>query len=203
MSKFKVGDRVRIAESSGYYNKGKSNENNNNPHNTCGEVTELTSPDCDGYTFKVNWDNGEANIYRESDLELVQPKPAFKVGHGAICVKDTANYKAGDIALIRSISSQGHLQFNNAMYVAPQSHFTPCPNPPLPHYKERIAHALGADIEFYSDLNSGWLEVEKPAWLEYKYRVAIPDIHAEEREKLQSEIAELQKKLECLGGDLC
>ena len=202
MSKFKVGDRVRIAESSEYYGKSKSNKNSKNPKDTDGKVTELTNPDCEDYEVMVEWDNGETNIYRDSDLELVESKPEFKVGHGAICVKDTANYKAGDIALIRSISSQGHLQFNNAMYVAPKSHFTPCPNPPLPHYKERIAHALGADIEFAVDCPA-WNKLGKPNWLEdIKYRVAIPDIHAEKREKLKAEIERLQNELDSLGGDL-
>lgn len=122
----------------------------------------------------------------------------FKVGHGAICIKKTHKHNVGDVLLVSEIS-RGGLCFGVSSIEWRASYFTPCPNPPLQHYKERIAHALGAEIEIKrNDAHSGPIN---PAWLEdIKYSVAIPDIHAEEREKIKREIAQLQKKLDGLGA---
>jgi hypothetical protein len=71
---------------------------------------------------------------------------------------------------------------------------TPCtkpepqyPNPPLPHCKERIAFAKGANIEVLSD-GGGWQDVAFPSWKTcYQYRVKVEktqdDLRIEELEK--------------------
>lgn len=74
--KFKVGDRVRIAESSEYYG---GNKTSTNPTGVVGTVTSYTpsSEDisCLSYTTNVDWDNGTSNAYRGYDLELVAAAP--------------------------------------------------------------------------------------------------------------------------------
>lgn len=195
MNKFKAGDRVRIAESSERY----KSSGNSNPKDTDGEVDEILS--CG--TMYVNWANGTYNTYNQKDLELVKSKSEFKVGHGAICVKKTYKHSVGEVILVTGIRHSGDsLKFDCKSEYFNSNYFKPCPNPPLPNYKERIAHALGADIELGRE-DGSWSGPINPSWIaDCKYRVAIPDIHAEEREKIKREIAQLQKKLEGLGGDV-
>ena len=48
------------------------------------------------------------------------------------------------------------------------------PNPPLPHCKERIAFAKGANIESKHKDNVTWWDDEEPQWLpEIRYRVKV------------------------------
>ena len=191
MNKFKVGDKVRIAKSSKYY----GGDTEVNPKDVEGEVIRVNNNSTD-YKYSVAWGKKGSNSYRDSDLELVESKPAFKVGHGAICVKKTCNHAVGDVTLIAHISPDGSLCFNGMTANFMASHFTPCHKPPLSHPKQRIAHALGAEIEFES-FSSQWQKTTAPTWNSgSQYRVVIPDIHAEEREKINREIAELQKRLE-------
>ena len=67
MSKFKVGDRVRIKSESEYYGRSSSN-----PANVVGTVSEVNQ--YSGHHIRVIWDNKTTNVYREPDLELVQEK---------------------------------------------------------------------------------------------------------------------------------
>ena len=63
---FKVGDRVRIKESSEYYKYG----DDYNPRDTDGIITELMD---DRFNTRVKWNTGEFNSYRgDLDLELVE-----------------------------------------------------------------------------------------------------------------------------------
>lgn len=67
MTKFKVGDRVKIAESSRYYTRG----NESNPRNTEGTIHKVRDSDY-GFGTQVDWDNNTSNSYNISDLELVE-----------------------------------------------------------------------------------------------------------------------------------
>lgn len=199
MNKFKAGNTVQIAKSSKYYGP---DADSTNPKDIHGEVIDAEHVGLDNHTVKVQWDNELSNVYRESDLELVKSKPEFKIGHGAICIKKTYEHNVGDVLLISGLDVKNRLKFNGIRTVWNTKFFTPCPNPPRTHYKERIAYALDADIEFAVD-GQVWTKQGKPNWLgELKYRVAIPDIHAEKREQLQAEIERLQSELDSLGGDL-
>lgn len=126
----------------------------------------------------------------------------FKIGHGAICIKKTHDHTVGDVLLIEDISRNKKLIFKDDITAKNPNYFTPCPNPPRTHWKERIAYALGADIEWaYHD--SAWRKEGNPEFSgDCKYRVEIPNIHAEKRAELQSEIERLQSELDSLGGDL-
>lgn len=62
MSKFKVGDKVKIRKDSMYYRDTATN-----PKDTRGEVKSVNS--C-GSEIEVMWDNGFLNVYSESDLEF-------------------------------------------------------------------------------------------------------------------------------------
>lgn len=73
-NKFKVGDRVRIAESSEYYG---GNKTSTNPTGVTGTVTSYDgiSSHTDDFTTNVDWDNDTSNAYRSYDLELVAAAP--------------------------------------------------------------------------------------------------------------------------------
>lgn len=194
MNKFNVGDKVRIAKSSEYYVENSDL----NPKDVTGTVSEFRKTGND-FEYSVTWNEEIINCYRPTDLELVGSKPQFKVGYGAICIKKTVNHNVGAVMLIEHITPDGSLRFNGLEPLFMQSHFTPCPNPPLSHHKERIAYALGAEIEC-SGKGIDWDITREPQFKDFiQYRVAIPDIHAEEREKIKLEIEELQKRLESLG----
>lgn len=193
MNTFKVGHKVRIAKSSEYY----GGDTEVNPKDVEGEVIRVNNNSKD-YKYSVAWNTENNNCYRDSDLELVESKPEFKVGHGAICVKTTINHNVGDVGLIAHITSAEALRFEGQTTSFMASHFTPCPNPPLSHPKQRIAYALGAEIECYC-VGGAWAVTPHPEFKKnLQYRVVVPDIHAEEREKINREIAELQKRLEAI-----
>lgn len=62
MSKFKIGDKVKIRKDSKYYRGDESN-----PKDTRGEVKTVCSGNLG---IEVMWDNGISNSYNDSDLEL-------------------------------------------------------------------------------------------------------------------------------------
>ncbi len=64
MSKFKVGDRVRLVKTSKYYNEPTSQGDH-----TEGTVTKVKNPN-DGFPTYVEWDNGDDNVYHDEDLKL-------------------------------------------------------------------------------------------------------------------------------------
>lgn len=65
MSKFKVGDKVRIKKGTRYYGENVTF----NPRDVTGKVTDLVNtPE---YKYRVEWPSGATNIYSDSDLELV------------------------------------------------------------------------------------------------------------------------------------
>jgi hypothetical protein len=64
---YKVGDRVRIKNTSSYY----VDNDRDNPKNINGIITEY---DTSGLPVSVKWDNGGYNGYNESDLELIDSK---------------------------------------------------------------------------------------------------------------------------------
>ena len=58
------------------------------------------------------------------------------------------------------------------VWTYPARHFTPLN--PRPHYKERIAHALGAEVEHM--LGNEWFKtLGRPSWVAEEYRVVIPN----------------------------
>lgn len=69
---FKIGDIVRIKESSQYYIQGDIC----NPIYMNGTITDF---DDDDDTIVVLWDNGEDNYYETQDLELVNAKSVKEV----------------------------------------------------------------------------------------------------------------------------
>ena len=74
-NKFKVGDRVKISKSSGYYSGDKTSSN---PKDVVGTVTNYEKESGftpDDFTTSVDWDNGTNNTYSDKDLELVAAAP--------------------------------------------------------------------------------------------------------------------------------
>jgi hypothetical protein len=68
----------------------------------------------------------------------------------------------------------------------------PYPNPPLPHCKERIAFAKGANIE-YSRSEGNWYPTHNPTWNpNFKYRVKV------EKTKDDLRIEELEENIRAL-----
>ena len=65
---FKVGDRVKIATTSEYYQDGNVR---GNPVNTEGKIFEIYDYDLG---IRVQWDNDYHNSYNSVDLELAKPK---------------------------------------------------------------------------------------------------------------------------------
>ena len=66
---FKVGDRVKIATTSEFYQDGGSR---GNPINTKGTICEIDNRW--DLCIKVNWDNGSQNSYNSEDLKLAKQK---------------------------------------------------------------------------------------------------------------------------------
>lgn len=67
MSKFKVGDRIKISPQG----KETYTNRNMNPWETEGTISCVKD---DEFCYKVVWDNGRENSYREGELELVSKK---------------------------------------------------------------------------------------------------------------------------------
>lgn len=67
MSKFNVGDKVKIRKDSKYYRGHEEN-----PRDTEGEVIEVKN--YDGLHIRVKWLTGSLNHYNTSDLEFVLDK---------------------------------------------------------------------------------------------------------------------------------
>lgn len=69
VSKFKVGDRVRMTERGHEY----QGEDPSNPRGVIGNYRPYTSDfgRVFGYKHSVDWDNGENNNYRDGEIELV------------------------------------------------------------------------------------------------------------------------------------
>jgi hypothetical protein len=61
----KVGDKVKIRNTSQYYMDGDSW----NPKDTLGEVINFNQ--WNSLPFLVMWENGEENAYGEEDLEII------------------------------------------------------------------------------------------------------------------------------------
>lgn len=64
----KVGDRVKIAKTSNYYDKNGSKDGGN-PPNVEGYIHIIVEQDY--LPFKVKWDTGRENSYREVDLDFM------------------------------------------------------------------------------------------------------------------------------------
>ena len=63
MKSFKKGDRVYIKENSEYYLNSK-----HNPKDICGTVIIDDRETLTNYYYRVKWDNGGENSYRDIDL---------------------------------------------------------------------------------------------------------------------------------------
>jgi hypothetical protein len=76
MSKFKIGDRVKIAKSSCYYRPGNTTDN---PADTIGYVSSMHR---EGIMIYVLWPSSINQLYRAEDLELVEtPKTSPCAAH--------------------------------------------------------------------------------------------------------------------------
>jgi hypothetical protein len=87
MSKFKIGDRVKISKSSEYYDEGDNSSSNPNVEGTICEDNRGGSE----FKIGVDWDNNTYNHYPESDLELVNCKQTNMNQIMKDAVLDTAN----------------------------------------------------------------------------------------------------------------
>lgn len=102
MPKFKVGDKVRIARSSQYC---KSSNSNTNPRNVNGVVT--INDHHGDYEYEIKWDNGHINVYKETDLLLVETtsKPTLTAADLVIGGKYVPKSKLGGIDDLEDSSS--------------------------------------------------------------------------------------------------
>jgi hypothetical protein len=66
---FQVGDRVTMSE----YGMDIYGPTVSNPHFTEGEIIEKMS-----YSYRVAWENGYRNVYRDEHLQLTEEKDTFK-----------------------------------------------------------------------------------------------------------------------------
>jgi hypothetical protein len=126
MSIFKVGDKVRILDNHGSDLKVGSEHF---IEEACFDMFRI----CDFY-------------FHDEHLMLIESKPQFKVGHSAICIKKTHKHNVGDVLLVTDMKLLGSLIFDGDANYHDPNNFAPCLNLPLPHYKERIADALGGDL---------------------------------------------------------
>lgn len=70
MSKFNIGDKVKIsAQGAAYWGAGP--DNMDNPTNDVGTVFELINDSWLGFTTRVRWSNDVTNSYHDEDLDLV------------------------------------------------------------------------------------------------------------------------------------
>jgi hypothetical protein len=78
------------------------------------------------------------------------------------------------------------------------------PNPPLPHCKERIAHAKGANIECQHQSHKTWCNAPDPQWLpKNMYRVKVEKTKDDLRiEALYAECQILISKLNELNEEI-
>lgn len=67
MSKFKVGDRVKILPTSEWYGDGEAN-----PPNVEGTINTIDNTDQTSLPIYVHWDDGTGNSYADIDLELIK-----------------------------------------------------------------------------------------------------------------------------------
>lgn len=58
----KIGDEVRIAENTTYDNTHE------NPHNVVGKIIEIRDGELTWHIYRVLWQNGYRNVYREGDI---------------------------------------------------------------------------------------------------------------------------------------
>lgn len=96
--KFKIGDRVKISASSGYYR-----DNDINNPKSIGVVTKSSI-----YSIYVNWNNGTAvNSYDESDLELVDMIDIMNMEETQqyTVLKDFNGQKVGDIIKVVDLNA--------------------------------------------------------------------------------------------------
>lgn len=70
MSKFNIGDKVKIsAQGAAYWEAGP--DDMDNPTNDVGTVFELIHDSWLGLTTRVRWSNDVTNSYFDADLDLV------------------------------------------------------------------------------------------------------------------------------------
>ena len=70
MSKFNIGDKVKIsAQGAAYWGAGP--DDRDNPTNDVGTVFELVKPSWFSLTTRVRWSNDVTNSYNDVDLDLV------------------------------------------------------------------------------------------------------------------------------------
>lgn len=73
MSKFNIGDKVKIsAQGAAYWGAwGAGPDDMDNPTNDVGTVFELIKDSWSGLTTRVRWSNDVTNSYYDKDLDLV------------------------------------------------------------------------------------------------------------------------------------
>jgi hypothetical protein len=71
MPKLPLGSRVKISPSSEFWGRGAYN-----PKDVEGVLVQNSGNSLPEFVYRVQWDNGHTNAYREGDLELVgKPQP--------------------------------------------------------------------------------------------------------------------------------
>jgi co-chaperonin GroES (HSP10) len=91
---FKVGDKVMIDESSGFYNLDYGGDDN--PKDTIGVISDILGDTKHGLNIRVDWSNGTNNYYNKSDLKLAKQESdiEFKVGD-EVMIKESSEYYDG------------------------------------------------------------------------------------------------------------
>jgi hypothetical protein len=79
----KKGQRVKISKSSEYYTKNQRH----NPRGVVGTIVDNHS--ATSHKYKVKWDNGSTNTYREEDLVLA----GLEIGNRVMIAKSSEYYK--------------------------------------------------------------------------------------------------------------
>lgn len=115
----------------------------------------------------------------------------FIVGQSAICIEDHPNAIVGDVFFVTEIDVK-----NNTLQLA-DVHNNLCYSPPhkflplriRPHFDARIAHAMGADVEYRdpSDSQPKWKTSSIPQFYnDCDYRVALPKKTNSKDEKIKA-----------------
>ena len=179
MSKFRVGDVVRMNDSSSAWSKG--------------EIGIVTEVDLDGgFKVMLSYNEWWFGDYTEFCTELAEPKVHITgggSGGGAFAGGGGVTWESGSSRLADALKKDMLLGISG-------DSVTIYPNPPHKHQIEIIAWANGAVIEFYHDI-MGWTSIKHPSWAIYvTYRVKPT------KTPLQIEIEELEAKLVKLKGQL-
>ena len=200
MSKFKVGDEVRLMESVPSYEGGYS----------IGDTGAIINAplSCENWVKLKGDEDVLCGYLKTSALELVEPKV---VQDKAKRLLKGANIGAAMMGDVFTKSQEAELttrygdRYKQYIDVATKQYNCRCtltptikeyPNPPHKHKDLIIAWANGADIEF-DDSGRGWHHMNMPSW--YKdgiYRIKLTQTPLQLKiEKCEAKLAKLKGRL--------